>query len=197
MWRRKAGHVSLNSPNLSDLLKFSFKYQQLLRERILNQHRNSRPRYGEKEFNSHILHTMIAWSGWSDSENSCKLKTALDYIYPGYYCFNHINRRLRNLGLFHRLCENHYRWQPVCPQGPEEICLSLEHQSPSKTSKKWVILIALQFRYTLYRPQTKRLRARKIGFFGTSGDVPCAGEDMACGHRFSKVDHRLYITVDL
>ena len=24
-----------------------------------------------------------------------------------------------------------------------------------------------------------------------SGDVPCAGEDMACGHRFSKVDHRL------
>ena len=24
-------------------------------------------------------------------------------------------------------------------------------------------MIALQFRYTLYRPQTKRLRARKIG----------------------------------
>ena len=24
-----------------------------------------------------------------------------------------------------------------------------------------------------------------------SGDVPCAGEDMACGHQFSKVDHRL------
>ena len=32
----------------------------------------------------------------------------------------------------------------------------------SKTSEKWVILIALQFRYTFYRPQTKRLRARKI-----------------------------------
>ena len=32
-----------------------------------------------------------------------------------------------------------------------------------KPLKKWVILIALQFRYTLYRPQTKRLRARKIG----------------------------------
>ena len=43
------------------------------------------------------------------------------------------------------------------------MCLSLEHQNPSKTSEKWVILIALQFRYTFYRPQTKRLRARKIG----------------------------------
>ena len=29
--------------------------------------------------------------------------------------------------------------------------------------KKWVILIVLQFCYTFYRPQTKRLRARKIG----------------------------------
>ena len=47
-------------------------------------------------------------------------------------------------------------------QGPEEMCLSLEHQNPSKTSEKWVILIALQFRHTFYRPQTKRLRARKI-----------------------------------
>ena len=43
-----------------------------------------------------------------------------------------------------------------------EMCLSLEHQNPSKTSEKWVILIALQFRYTFYRPQIKRLRARKI-----------------------------------
>ena len=48
-------------------------------------------------------------------------------------------------------------------QGPEEMCLSLEHRNPSKTSEKWVILIALQFRYTFYRPQTKRLTARKIG----------------------------------
>ena len=65
-------------------------------------------------------------------------------------------------------------------QGPEEMCLSLEHQNPSKTSEKWVILIALQFRYTFYRPQTKRLRARKIGlkYLGRpSGDVPCASED--------------------
>ena len=48
-------------------------------------------------------------------------------------------------------------------QGPEEMFLSLEHQNPSKTSEIVVILIALQFRYTFYRPQTKRLRARKIG----------------------------------
>ena len=32
-----------------------------------------------------------------------------------------------------------------------------------KPLQKWVILIALQFRYTFYGPQTKRLRARKIG----------------------------------
>ena len=43
------------------------------------------------------------------------------------------------------------------------MCLSVEHQNPWKTSEKWVILITLQFRYTFYRPQTKRLRARKIG----------------------------------
>ena len=81
--------------------------------------------------------------------------------------------------------------------------MSLEHQNPSKTFKKWVILIALRFRYTFYRPQTKRLRARKIGLqykillLGTSctrspsgrqafghpsGDVLCASEDMACGY---------------
>ena len=41
--------------------------------------------------------------------------------------------------------------------------MSLEHENPSKTSEKWVILITLQFRYTFYRPQIKRLRARKIG----------------------------------
>ena len=89
-------------------------------------------------------------------------------------------------------------------QGPEEMCLLLEHQNPSKPLNKWVILIMLHFHYTFYRPQTKRLRAGKIGlqykirkflsFFslGTlclghpSGDVPCASEDMACGYWFSK-----------
>ena len=84
----------------------------------------------------------------------------------------------------------------VIAQGPEEICLSLEHQNRSKTSEKWVILITLQFRYTFYRLQTNRLRARKIGLqytlLGTSclgcpsGDVQCASEDMACGYWFSK-----------
>ena len=61
-------------------------------------------------------------------------------------------------------------------KGPKEMCLSLEHQNPSKTSEKWVILIALQFRYTFYRPQTKRLRVRKIGFFSVRH------EDIACGY---------------
>ena len=43
-----------------------------------------------------------------------------------------------------------------------------------------------EFRYTFYRPQTNRLRARKIGFpvflLGTSGEVPCAIEDLAGGY---------------
>ena len=46
-------------------------------------------------------------------------------------------------------------------QGPEEMCLSLEHQNPSKTSEKMGYFDPLQFCYTFYRPQTKRLRARK------------------------------------
>ena len=50
--------------------------------------------------------------------------------------------------------------------------MSLEHQNSSKTSEMMgyfdrvedrVPLIALQFRYTFCIPQTKRLRARKIG----------------------------------
>ena len=68
----------------------------------------------------------------------------------------------------HRSRRTRGAWQrplilPLFAQGREAMCLSLEHQNPSKTSEKWVILIALQFRYTFYRPQTKRLRARKIG----------------------------------
>ena len=38
----------------------------------------------------------------------------------------------------------------------------------------------------LCRPQTKRLRAQKICLSRPSGDVSCAGEDMACGYWFSK-----------
>ena len=40
-----------------------------------------------------------------------------------------------------------------------------------KPPKKWVILIALQFRYTFYRPQAKRLRARKIKYGKGAGGV--------------------------
>ena len=52
--------------------------------------------------------------------------------------------------------------------GPEEMCLSLEHQNPSKTSEIMgyfdrVDDRRLQFRYTFCIPQTKRLRARKSG----------------------------------
>ena len=41
-------------------------------------------------------------------------------------------------------------WTEAESQGPEEMCLSLEHQNPAKTAEKWVILIALHFRYTFY-----------------------------------------------
>ena len=77
-------------------------------------------------------------------------------------------------------------------QGPEEMCLSKTRRKPLK---KWVILIALRFRYTFYIPQTKRLRVRKVGLqckiqtscLGRpSGDVLCASEAMACGYWFSK-----------
>ena len=68
---------------------------------------------------------------------------------------------------------------------------------PSPAEKSWLekmgyfdrVQIALQFRYTFYWPQTKRLRARKIGFSclgRPSGDVPFASEDMACSYWFSK-----------
>ena len=49
-------------------------------------------------------------------------------------------------------------------QGPEEMCLSLEHQNPSKTSEQMCYFDHItEFCYTSCRPQTKRLRSRKIG----------------------------------
>ena len=74
----------------------------------------------------------------------------------------------RNSSTTHRSRRTREGWQrplilPLFAQGREAMCLSLVHQNPSKTSEKWVILIALQSRYTFYRPQTKRLRSRKIG----------------------------------
>ena len=43
----------------------------------------------------------------------------------------------------------------------EFVMQNIEEQA--QATKKWLLLIALQFRYTFYRPQTTRLRARKIG----------------------------------
>ena len=49
-------------------------------------------------------------------------------------------------------------------QGLEEMRLSLEHQNPSKTSENMAdfdrVTVSL---HAFYIPQTKRLRARKIG----------------------------------
>ena len=42
----------------------------------------------------------------------------------------------------------------------------LEHQNPSKTLEKWVILIALQVCYTFYIPQTKR-QGRSVALWAT------------------------------
>ena len=61
------------------------------------------------------------------------------------------------------------------PQGPEEMCLLLEHQNPSKTSEIMVILIALtialQFRYTYCMPGLPL------------GDVACASEAFQNGEQ--------------
>ena len=70
-------------------------------------------------------------------------------------------------------------------QGPEEICLSLEHQNPSITSGS-----------PFGEKKARKGKGKagggsfslKIGLLGTpclcrpSGDVPCASEDMACGY---------------
>ena len=47
--------------------------------------------------------------------------------------------------------------------GSRENVFVVRTSKPVENFWKWVILIALQFRYTFYIPQTKRLRARKIG----------------------------------
>ena len=67
-------------------------------------------------------------------------------------------------------------------QGPEEICLSLEHQNPSKTSGS-----------PFGRKKQGKGRERRELFaqdrltrypvpLSPSGDVPYASEDMACGY---------------
>ena len=57
-------------------------------------------------------------------------------------------------------------------QGPEEKCLSLEHQNPSKTSEKM----------GYFDRVTVSLHILQSPFGQPSGDVPCASEDMACGY---------------
>ena len=76
-WPSLVVRRTLNSPNLSDLLKFSFKYQSLLREMILNQQRNSRP--GSRQKRTHIVYSIQwqSWSGWSYQENSWKDRARL------------------------------------------------------------------------------------------------------------------------
>ena len=68
-----------------------------------------------------------------------------------------------------------------------EMCLSLEHQNPSKTSEKWVIfsLHILQTAKQGIEGSQDRLDRHFVPqspFGHPSGEVPCASEDMVCGY---------------
>ena len=69
-------------------------------------------------------------------------------------------------------------------QGPEEMCLSLEHQNQSKTSEKMGYLdrvtVSLHILQTASQ-ETEGSQDRPTAFGHPSGDVPYASEDMACG----------------
>ena len=75
-------------------------------------------------------------------------------------------------------------------QGPEEMCLSLEHQNPSKTSEKMGyfdrVTVSSHILYTANQEtegSQDRLTVLGISCLGRpSGYVPCAGEEMACGY---------------
>ena len=56
----------------------------------------------------------------------------------------------------------------VLAQGPEEMCLSLEHQNPSKTSEKmgYFDCVTVSLHIPFFRPQTMRLRAPEIVYSG-------------------------------
>ena len=71
-------------------------------------------------------------------------------------------------------------------QGPEETCLSLEHQNPSKTFQKmgYFDRVTVSSLHILYTANRETVRASKIDtscLGRPSGDVPCTSEDMACG----------------
>ena len=74
--------------------------------------------------------------------------------------------------------------------GPEEMCLSLEHQNPSKTSEIMGyfdrvddrVTVSLHILYTANQ-ETEGSQDRLTVCLGRpSGDVPCASEAMACGY---------------
>ena len=61
------------------------------------------------------------------------------------------------------------------------MCLSLEHQNPSKTSEKmgYFDRVTVSSLHILYTANQETVRARKIGtscLGRPSGDVPCASE---------------------
>ena len=83
----------------------------------------------------------------------------------------------------------------VTPQGPEEICLSLEHPNPSKTSEKMGyfdrVTVSLHILYTANQEtEGSQLRSalrvsivlRATAFGHPSGNMPCASEDKVCGY---------------
>ena len=75
---------------------------------------------------------------------------------------------------------------PALSQGLEEMCLSLEHQNPSKTIEKmgYFDRVTVSSLHILYTANQETVRARKIDtscLGRPSGDLPCASEDMACG----------------
>ena len=78
-------------------------------------------------------------------------------------------------------------------QGPEEMCLSLEHQYPSKTSEKMGYFDRVTGFVThsidgkprdggLARSARASVALWATAFGHPSGEVPCASEDMACGY---------------
>ena len=80
------------------------------------------------------------------------------------------------------------RFTHALAQGPEEMCLSLENQNPSKTTEKMGYFDRVTV--SLHTPLTAnqdRSQDRLTDFVPTafghpSGDFPCVSEDMACGY---------------
>ena len=73
-------------------------------------------------------------------------------------------------------------------QGPEEMCLLLEHQNPSKTSEKKGyfdrVTVSLHILY-IANQETEGSQDRLLGtscLGRPSGEVLCVSEDMACGY---------------